>query len=258
MRRERDSLLIRVYGDSLSLPRASEGIEIADTYPELLRNRIEQQDSEITVRVFNRSVGGASISELYQQFLKDREYFGHDCGGIVVVQSGIVDCAPRPIPPTLKQWIGRMPRLIRWPIVKFLHHARPYLMRAGISWRSTEIERFESSLRQWLSELTRPSARVYVINIAPTTEKMDRHSPGLAKSISRYNEPIAKVVATLRANSIRMIDVHGSISRQKNICDYVNPTDGHHITIDGHKLYADLIFTEEQKQRRTRANIENA
>lgn len=249
------NLLIRVYGDSLSLPRASGGIRHFETYPELLRDAIESSQPEIRVAVYNRSKGGILVTELYDQFVQDSAYFDPDGPGILVVQCGVVDCAPRPVPPATRARIARLPLPLRWLAIKFLHYARPFLLRAGLKWQATGIEAFQSVLTCWLRDAQARCVRVYVINIAPTVESIEAHSPGLRHSIESYNEAISAAVAAADPAVVALVDVHAAISRQPDpVSTYVNQADGHHITCRGHRLYADMIYSiEKERLARSRA-----
>lgn len=243
------SLLIRVYGDSLSLPRATDRIGCGDTYPELLRDSIERKKPDSRVVVFNRSRGGASISELHRQFIDDSAYFPKDDSGILVIQCGIVDCAPRPVPPSVRGRIGRLPLPLRWIVAKFLHYLRPYFLRAGIGWTITPVDRFEWILMKWLQKAQTICERIYVINIVPTVPEIEAHSPGLSKSIDDYNAVIKRVVEKIKPETVALVDVHKAIVEQNDgLVRFINALDGHHITRSAHHLYAELLCAEDASQ----------
>jgi hypothetical protein len=231
-------VVLLVYGDSLSLPRAQGGVSGLDTYPELLRERLSQHER---VAVLNRSRGGASIEEVYRQYISDSVYFGTEARHLLVIQCGIVDCAPRPVAPSVKSRIARLPTPLRWAVARFLHYARPFMLRGGLVWRNTAQETFEQVLSEWLARGEKIAHSIYVINIAPTTAATDAHSPGLAASITEYNALIAKVLAAPRSVPVHLVDVYRAISRRPDGVRECIAADGHHITLAGHRLYADLI-----------------
>ncbi len=235
-------VLIRIYGDSLSLPRAFDGIGYAQTYAELVRRQLGDRLAPSNVGLYNRSSGGDSIDGLYARYLHDCSYFGPNSNQLLVIQCGIVDCAPRPVPRGVRWLISRLPGPLRVPIVRLIHRARPYLLSAGISWRFTSGRRFSSVLSRWLAHAIEQGAHVYVVNIAPTVPAVDDHSPGFAESIIEYNDRIARAVATARSSSLHLIDVYGAITDSGDLARYVNNADGHHITGEGHELYARLIL----------------
>jgi len=238
----KNTFLIRVYGDSLGMPREAEGISCAATYPELVRDELERVHPEWRVSVFNRSRGGISIREQFEQFVVDTPYFGSDPNAILIVQCGIVDCAPRPLPPSVRERLARMPKPVIWLVAKVLHYLRPWLLCLGFRWRQTDEEQFRAVLEQWLSRAQRAVGRVYVITIAPTTDFTAAHSPGLRSSIEAYNRLIRDVVESAASTAVRLIDVHAAINGMGgNIAQFINERDGHHITESGHRLYARLI-----------------
>jgi hypothetical protein len=236
---------LMVYGDSLGLPRATEGIPYTSTYAEVLRSSLETARSE-EVDLYNRSRGGATIRGLYEDWATDMTYFGAGEAAIVVIQSGIVDCAPRPIPTLIRRIVGRLPGPLHRYVVRFLHVHRVNILRAGAVWRETPPDAFSGVLRRWLNEAGAVSGRVYVVNIAPTTMAMDAHSPGLAKSIEEYNRLISSAIRESGRSNVRLVDVHEAIlGAPDGVSRNINPGDGHHITADGHALYARLIVERE-------------
>lgn len=240
--------MLLVYGDSLSLPRGQSAVSVFDTYPELLREKWGAE-GHTRAAVLNRSRGGAPIEALYSQFVSDSVYFGAETRHILIVQCGIVDCAPRPVPPKVKDRIARFPTPLRWAVSRLLHYTRPALLRSGLVWRNTEREAFTQVLQDWLTRAGRIADSIYVINIAPATAALDRHSPGLAASIEEYNTLIDRVVAAPRAVSVHLIDVYRAIlERRDGLRDCVD-ADGHHITRAGHRLYADLIAQHALERR---------
>lgn len=243
-----DRLLLRVYGDSLSLPRPADGVAYSDVYPELIRDALEATHPGLRISVWNRSRGGASIRELHESYCQDSAYFDPTESSILVIQCGIVDCAPRPVPSSVREKIGHLPTPLRWLVAKFLHFARPFLLRIGIRWRVTEIDDFESRLLTWVKGIHAEPVRVYVFNIAPTVPAIEAHSPGLANSIHAYNEAIRRVTS---AGSATLIDVFGAIQAQPGgLSKYINLRDGHHISKQGHRLYADLLLAAEAAAKR--------
>ncbi|PKO98497.1 MAG: hypothetical protein CVU13_10085 [Bacteroidetes bacterium HGW-Bacteroidetes-8] len=76
---------ILIIGDSLALPRVHpEKVEYRETWPELLKNTGKFE-------IIQLSIGGGTIVDIFDQ-LSYYKYFQTD---IIVIQLGIVDCAPR-------------------------------------------------------------------------------------------------------------------------------------------------------------------
>jgi hypothetical protein len=238
-------VLIRIYGDSLSLPRASGGIRYQHTYSEMLAKEIRTRLPLISLSLYNRSGGGLKIAELYERYLHDCSYFGTPTHQALVIQCGIVDCAPRPVPAFLRKLIGKLPGPVRAPITGFLHRARPWFLTVGLSWRMTAPHQFAKVLSRWLEHATSQNARVYVVNIAPTVPSIAAHSPRLKENIVAYNALIAATVAAAPPGSAALIDVHDAITQRGDVTVFVSPSDGHHITGEGNRLYSELILKHE-------------
>lgn len=237
-------LLMRVYGDSLSLPRANDGIPHRHSWAELVTDGLRARNPKLAVSLYNRSGGGLTISALHERYLHDCSYFGTPQHQLLVIQCGIVDCAPRPIPATVRSLIGKLPGRARAPIISALHHLRPSLLKAGLSWRLTPPGRFSKVLSQWLAHAASQHSRVFVVNIAPTVPTIASHSPGLEQNIAAYNSLIATAVKQAPARTAVLINIHDVITRKGNVATWVSAADGHHITSEGNQLYAELVLQQ--------------
>ena len=229
---------ICIYGDSLSLPRAGDAIPPEATYAELLRERLRHRG--VAATVLNRSRGGATIDELYRDYRNDLGYIGEAPGQVLVIQCGVVDCAPRPLSRRGRRVVGRLPAALRSPIVSFLHRKRAALLSRGISFRYTQPPRFAAVLGGWLRHAAPRYSRILVINIAPTTAEMEQHSPGFTASIETFNGLIAGAVRDVPNATV--VDVHRLLSSSAaELTRCVNQQDGHHITAAGHQLFAETL-----------------
>jgi hypothetical protein len=232
--------LIRVYADSLGMPRVADGVPWHATYAEELRRDLESRTGH-RHSLFTRSRGGATTTDLLDVFGADRFYLGR-AGGVLILQSGIVDCAPRPVPKAVRRLIERLSPALRRPIVHLLHTHRRTLLRLGPVWRMTSPDAFRAALEQILGHAIEDADTVLVVNIAPTIDSIERHSPGLGASITEYNELISTVVGSTASDRVKLIDVHHAITHDAAPVEtFISPSDGHHLTRDGHALYARLL-----------------
>jgi hypothetical protein len=235
-------MLIRVDGDSLSMPRATEEILFRDTYPELLRMRIETSWPNRRVCLYNRSRGGATIRTLLEDFRTDSFFFGKTGGDLLIIQAGVVDCAPRPVLPLLRRGIGLLPPRPKARAIRFLHDNRAAILRRGFGSRATRPRPFGIRYAEWLAQAREEFTWVYALNIAPTNPYIEERSPGFGASVAAYNALIDQACASAGPN-VRVIDVHRAISREPDgVSRYINARDGHHITVAGHQLYCNLIM----------------
>lgn len=240
--------LVRVYGDSLSMPRQSEGVCYFQTYPELLAAAWKHQTPDSEITIYNRSYSDASAVRLLETYRSDAFYFGRPGGDVAILQCGIVDCAPRPIPPKVRSIVSRLPAFVRDRIVAFIHTNRASMLRSGLIWRVTPPKLFFETLTAILKLAAPEFPRVYVINIAPTTPVTEAHSPGFSESIDHYNKLINNALTAVGAPNVTLIDVHNRIlSQHQPVERFVSQIDGHHITVSAHQLYADLILEHERQ-----------
>ena len=92
------SIRILLIGDSLGLPRTSpETVGYEDAWPSILKKKLPESQIETLF------LGGAKINELHRQI----EYYKAFNPHITIVQSGIVDCAPRALTIREKEILNR-------------------------------------------------------------------------------------------------------------------------------------------------------
>lgn len=232
-------MIIRVYGDSLSLPRRGIGLSHPDTYPELLRSALGD------VQLYNRSRGGVTLPVMAREmFEPDCTYFDREDETLLVLQLGVVDCAPRPIPRWLRGGISRLPPRLQKPVIGWLHDHRAALLGRGLAWRMTPPEVFAAVYRRLLEHARGRFRHTLCLNIAPTNPGIEAHSPGFGASIALYNTRLAELVGSLQAPEVELVDVHRLILEQPEGLDhFVCPEDGHHITAAGHQLYCRAILS---------------
>ncbi len=227
---------VLVYGDSLSMPRMTEGVLWSDLYSEKFRFGLEEHRLGTKVYLVNRSRGGASISTLYKDYLFDYPYFDSAKDKILIIQSGIVDCAPRPIPDWIKFIISRLPSFVGSLVIQLLHNNRARLLNSGFKWRTTSPYVFRSVFKQWLHFASTRFSKIYVFSILPTNKKTETHSPGYNKSVEVYNAIIKRVIQRTASGNIRFLDLHRFLSSQPELLEAViNSKDGHHLTPAGHE-----------------------
>jgi hypothetical protein len=236
-------MVIQYYADSLGLPRLGH-VGITQRYIFLLESELRKRTDE-NIIILDRSRRGATIDELFEVYSEDEGYFteGKD---VLILHEGICDCAPRPIPGSLRRLISALPGFLKYRIIAFLHKKRAILLRNGFVHYLVNRQRFEDILLKWLTDAVKKFKRIYVLNIAPTNDAIEAHSPGLRKSIGLYNESIRKVIAELGDDKISLIDCHSAISGSEYTIDQlVIKEDGHHLTALGHEIYARMIADRE-------------
>lgn len=239
-----DFFTVRFYSDSLGLQRDKD-VFLTQRYIYLLKEYWESKKKHIDIQ--DRARGNSNINDLLKWSIEDKKYFGEKCD-VVILQEGIVDCAPRPIPRKVRNIISKMPQIVRNKIISFLHKNRSKMQKLGLKYYYIKPDDYYEKYKIFVTNASLNANRVYLINIAPTNSKTEMQSPGLSNAINQYNQIIEKIVKDLNANNVFLIDVFSLIkNREFEIDNYINKEDGHHITIMAHKLYAEKIIEQEER-----------
>jgi hypothetical protein len=242
---EQKKVLIHIYGDSLSLPRNTEGVPYYKIYSEMLKDKIQASQPDQKIYLYNWSRGDATIEYALNELKRHIFYFSCK-GNILILQIGVCDCAPRPIPLWLREYVSRLPSFLRKPIVRFLHNYRATIQKLGIYWQNTKPQVFEKKVKDFVSLAEKNFERVYIINIAPTNSETEKHSPGFGLQISNYNKILHNVAKTTSGSNIKFVDIHREIAADpQGIQKFINK-DGHHLTSSAHELYLNEILKVEE------------
>lgn len=239
-------LKVRLYGDSLALPRPGY-LNNSERYISRLAAWWMRQPAVRSVELCDRSKGSSTVADLYNWYEHDNGYFG-ETGDVLIIHCGVVDCAPRPVPQRVRRGIARLPAALKRRTIKLLHDHRARILERTGGWRHIEPPTFQAIYQKWMEHAAGRFSRIYLINIAPTNEATEKHSPGFSKSIAQYNEIIAELVSALGYENLFLIDVYKALSRDKDEIDrLILPDDGHHITSLAHRIYSDEIRKHEEQ-----------
>lgn len=233
---------VHLYGDSLSLPRPNH-VKFEERYIWLLKKWWKNKVKEIDV--MDKSQGGLTLPKLHEQFSQDVGYYNEKYD-VMIIQCGVCDCAPRPIPEKVRKRVSRMSTFFKNMVVKFIKYNRARIIKNIGYWRLVEENEFFHHYMELLKKSVNRYDRIYIINIAPTNEKTEKHSPGFMEGINIYNAIIQKMVKELNAPNVFLINAYDIIQKQNNLNDYIIEEDGHHIKPITHELYAKAIIQLEE------------
>lgn len=233
-------MIIQFYADSLGLPRPNI-VKVEQTYIQIFVSWLRQQTKE-NVYLYDRAKGGAVIDQLFNTYKDDLTYIDEH-KNILIIHEGICDSAPRPISPLARKIIGKMPSVFRNKIIKYIHKNRAKFLKKGFIYYHTPKNKYQSILTEWLGNATEQFDKIVIFTIAPTNDKTKAHSPGFSSSIIAYNDIIAGVVKERSNKKIILIDTYSFINTSKNLIQkYITEIDGHHLTSEGHGLYASKLI----------------
>jgi hypothetical protein len=160
-----------ILGDSLSLPRLQpEFCGLEDTWPNLLKPQFQ---------IHQVSLGGGTIGDLFRQV----EYHKAFAPDIVVLQSGIVDCAPRALSIFELEFISKI-----WGIQSIVLSFVKKHSRSIRSWRNktyTSPSLFSNKLNEIKTAF--PNSQLIVVGILPPCQEYEKIVPGVSVRIKQYN-----------------------------------------------------------------------
>jgi hypothetical protein len=202
---------VLILTDSLAFPRSEpEFVGYEQTWVALLKRRFPEIDFVHCGR------GGATIEDLF----KHSTYY-HDTlkPALVLVQSGIVDCAPRALSVIEQQVLQRLP-IIGSMILTLIRRNAARLRRwRGMSY--TSLANYEA----WVQAFERLFENVHWIGIMPADSEYESRVQGIVAAVDRYNGVLR------RRNYISTHD----FSSGDIMSDY------HHLNADGHLRLATLV-----------------
>ena len=200
---------ILLFTDSLSLPRSTpEHCTHDKTWPELLRKKGHE--------VCLSAIGGATIKTIFNQtfYFQDDDYFD-----MVIIQSGIVDCAPR----FARKWEVKLYKnipLIGKSIIKRLNTKSIRKIR---NLTYTSPKEFQYYLNKFSTAFKCPTI---FIEILPALSSYEAQLPGIAENINKYNA---------------LIGQYPNIA-MKNIPPEAVMSDYHHLNAIGHQFVCEQII----------------
>ena len=231
-------VIIAVIGDSLPLPRQYQGVEFHQTYPYLLAQWLREQGSPADV--WENAQAGVPIAQLFRLYGEYRTYVGRHQQGIGIAHLGVVDCSPRPVPFGVRRIIGRLPGVLRSPMISFLHRYRVQLLRYGPGFLFTSPKRFRESYRKLLDRMVEDFGQICAVNIIPPGPYFESRSPGVGRKIEEYNRIIAEVVQSIER--VALVDIWEACRQPGALERYVSEHDGHHLSVAGHRLIFEMII----------------
>ncbi len=166
---------VLILTDSLSLPRKLEQgfVDWDEVYFSRLKKRFPDVDFILV------GMGGATITQIFLAM----NYYVYTKPDLIILQAGIVDCAPRALGQFEQQIISKL-RLFRLvsPFTKFLRKFR------GISYTSPPA--FEETLLKLKN--TFPQKPFISIGILPGSDGYEALVPGISGKIKLYNNILKK------------------------------------------------------------------
>ena len=206
---------ILIITDSLSLPRDHpEIVSYEETYTYLLKKKY----SDFEIIQFGH--GGATIKTLFEQ----ASYLKMMAADIIILQAGIVDCAPRSLTKFEIDLINRIPFISKL-IYQVVNKYSTKLRKSRNITYSTETN-FKLNLIKLKN--TFPNSNFYCLGILLANANYEVKVPNISNNIKIYNQ-ILKTVFNKNFIDTSSIDNKGIMS------------DNIHLNQMGHKRIFDLV-----------------
>lgn len=190
--------------DSLSLPRVNEEeiVLYEDTYLRKLREEFKNHT------IVDSAIGGATIKDLYVQVF----YYKSFKPDLVIIQSGIVDCAPRAYKKTEKKILVKLGIISKLKnLTRFLRKNRGYTL--------TKMTLFDNYLS--LIKKSFENTPLYSLGILEASDEYETIVPGIKNNIRKYNTILEK---------------HTTYINNSDIPFKAIMNDHHHLNKYGHQL----------------------
>lgn len=203
---------IQIFSDSLALPRLKPTkVYYEETWPAKLA-------ADHTIAQYSK--GGGIIKDMLDQVF----YYQMFCPDIVILQMGIVDCAPRPFTLFEEQFfkLNFFTKGFK-AILKRL--TKPWLKNVRkVAW--TKPKDFRLYCEQF--KIVYPNIPVFALAILPACEEFEKLSKGITKRIAQYNAILKDVFGDYYIDT-------STIPHEGIMSDF------HHLTTVGHQYIYDLI-----------------
>lgn len=213
---------VLIITDSLGAPRFVDGekIEYEDTWVYKIFTYMRKYDIEVIFMTLN----GLDSTQLLS-LIKDKLLLYK--ADIVLLQYGIVDCAPRVLTDKEIMFFSilKLSRVVKKIISKF--HAPLSNFR---KLQHTEIEKFKVNVKIIYRLFYEQNIKVVNIPIAPACEKYKEKSPKISKNIEMYNNIIKS------NTNLYLEDLYINCNKEKIFLN-----DLHHLNQDGHNIISDYL-----------------
>jgi len=236
--------LITIVGDSLPQVSSDQKISYQETYPFLLQRMFDANKYlvKLSSRSTNQVIKQSSSDNLNTDVLYNNSEY-------VVIHLGIVDCAPRLfgyIEDRIVFVLSHVPvvKIFINLVIKFKSKYRRFFTK---HFPKTYITRkiFKEKYSFIVKEIKNKSnpKKIFIINIADTSEKNKYRSYNFEKNILDYNK-ILKDIYSENSDFCELIDFHSETLKNKKL---IIEDEGIHLTREGHRYLAGLIYNKIQE-----------
>lgn len=230
--------IITIVGDSLCQVSSDQKIFYKETYPFLLQKMFDA--NEYIVKLSSRSTNQVIKQSSSDNLNTDVLFNGSE---YVIIHLGIVDCAPRLfgyIEDRIVFVLSHIPviKILVGLVIKFKSKYRRFFTKnfpKTYVTRKIFKDRYSFIIKE-IKEKAKPK-KIFIINIADTSERNKERSFNFEKNISDYNQ-ILKNIYLENKDSCELIDFYSETLNNKKL---IVEDEGIHLTREGHLHLAGLL-----------------
>lgn len=215
-----------VLADSVAMSRSSAGQVLWDAWPQILYQR------GVLGLTWVRARGAATSSDVLAEARLLGGYLGpQPAFDVALLQVGIVDCCPRPLPRRVQDLVDRAPE--RTGLSRWVRNSYPVLLRLRARpWVAPP--RYQRNVEAIVGEVLPFCSRVVLLEtLAP--------GPGLIEKVGDFTGAVRQYNDILRGVASTLAERVKSLDLQAQAGPHVLLPDGHHLTSAGHAEVADAV-----------------
>ena len=235
------NLKVSIVGNSVGLRiRPPESYPNNKNYGMLLEEMLQEKYPDTMVLVNNLCIGRATLWDVLEKSGDILNTFPN----YYIVNLGVTDASTREIPLWFSDIINRdrpslFKKVLRGLYIYIIRKVRPQLvfLRGKTTWTSKKS--FKNYFDKFIGFLNKESnARIIIISINNATRRIEDQLPGSTKNYIEYNEIIKTIADKHKAYYINSSDIQHEI----------HSPDGIHLSLEGHKIFANRIFEVIEKE----------
>lgn len=208
---------VLIFSDSLALPREKpERTVLEDTYPYLLKKHFE---------VYQFSKGGGLVTDLQEQ----AHYYKNYSPDILILQCGIVDCAPRAYS-LREEYLFKLFKPLSFIRNVISHTITTRKLRRYRRKTWTHINDYRTIITNIIKIF--PNTACYALSILPANTEYESLVPGISENITRYNMILKEIFNN------NLIDLSDITKMGGVMSDY------HHLNEKGHMIAYQKIMQQ--------------
>lgn len=209
---------IFIVGDSFALTNQTEQIELKDTYPILLEKNYPNATLKLLASIGNDTYSALkSLESQTDNFVPD----------FLIIQLGIVDCAPRTLLRNELELVMKMPLFIQKIIYKITKKYRFQITKIRKK-QYVSLANFKRFYRTILQQFKNQNVSIILVNIVSVNNYLASISYGFKEQINLYNCAIDELKSEFEC---QIIDLNYLTSLDKNLV----AKDGYHLSLEGNK-----------------------